>query len=192
MEKGWKVVLAFVGVFIAGAVFGGFFSLGVGKELLALQPPAPAAKQAQPPRSLAAVPPSWQAPQLLGRFTERLNLTAEQREKIKPLVQRASEDYRRQWQNNVRETGFILQRLQNDIRKELTPEQQARLEKMEQHQKDIQKDLQKGPARFGERGRKGGPEAGFEPRGPGAANPPSNRPPAPDAEPGAPKDENKE
>ena len=27
MDRPWKVILAFVGVFIAGAVFGGFFTL---------------------------------------------------------------------------------------------------------------------------------------------------------------------
>lgn len=188
MDKPWKVVLAFVGIFIAGAVFGAFFSLGVGKELLALQPPATGPKQSPPPRpSLAAVPPSWQAPQLLGRFTERLDLTAEQREHIKPIVQRASEDYRRQWQANVRETGFILERLQNDIRKELTPEQQAKLEKMEQRQREVQKGLGMPRGREGNRN-KGVPGGGFDSK----MSPPANGEPANPPAPPPPRDEKKE
>ncbi|HVS51582.1 MAG TPA: hypothetical protein VHD62_04440 [Opitutaceae bacterium] len=182
MDKPWKVVLAFVGIFIAGAVFGAFFSLGVGKELLAQQPPVG-------PKRLVAVPPSWQAPQLLGRFTERLDLTADQRERIKPIVQRASEDYRRQWQANVRETGFILERLQNDIRKELTPEQQAKLEKMEKNQHELQKGLGVPRGREGNRNKGGMPGAGFESK---MLAPPSGAPMNPPAPPPAAQDEKKE
>ena len=34
MNKPWKVILAFLGVFLAGAVFGGFLSLGVARHFL--------------------------------------------------------------------------------------------------------------------------------------------------------------
>lgn len=144
MDKPWKVVFAFVGIFIAGAVFGAFFSLRIGGRILQMerpefhggagpQNPQQAGLQ-RPPAPLAA---AWQAPQLMHRFTERLDLTPEQKEQIRPVIQRAADDFRRQTQTNLREHGIIMQRLQEDIAKVLTPEQQARLEKMEQRQHEL-------------------------------------------------------
>ncbi len=166
MDKPWKVISAFVGVFIAGAVFGGFFSLGVGARWLAQETPAsvkstpaatatPAATTApvvgtktavrpgagaggaQGRPSLLQVPQSWQAPQLLRRYAERLDLTPEQKQRIHPLVQRATEDYNRLRQNTWRETAIILQRLQQDISEVLTPEQREKLHKFEARQKEL-------------------------------------------------------
>jgi len=145
MDKPWKVVFAFVGIFIAGAVFGAFFSLRIGGRILQMerpelrgggagpQNPQPPAQQ-RPPAPMAA---AWQAPQLMRRFTERLDLTPEQKEQIRPVIQRAADDFRRQTATNLREHAIIMQRLQEDIAKVLTPEQQARLEKMEQRQHEL-------------------------------------------------------
>src|SRR3954470_8867030 len=166
MDKPWKVALAFIGVFTAGAVFGGFFSVGIGKHMIASLPPPPLQKEPKRERPLLEMPPVWRSAQLLGRFTERLDLTDEQRERIKPLVQRATEDYRRQQNNNLRETGFILDRLQKDIRKELVPEQLKKLEKMEEHQRETmdarkeQRALEPAPARGGPGSRAGGRRGG--------------------------------
>jgi len=153
-------------VFTAGAVFGGFFSVGIGKHMIASLPPPPLEKAPKRERPLLEMPPVWRSAQLLGRFTERLDLTDEQRERIKPLVQRATEDYRRQQNNNLRETGFILDRLQKDIRKELVPEQLKKLEKMEEHQRETmdamkeQRALEPAPARGGPGSRAGGRRGG--------------------------------
>jgi hypothetical protein len=180
MDKPWKVIAAFIGVFIAGAVFGGFFALGFGAHLSAspasattvttapasepvtapaaattsvpaeqkaaaaptvtasTAPAATPAPKAQPPRPpLLQVPFTWQEPQLMRRYADRLDLTAEQKNKINPVIQRALEDYRRLQQNQFRETSIIVQRMQADIRKELTPDQITELDKMEQRQREI-------------------------------------------------------
>jgi hypothetical protein len=165
MEKPWKVIAAFLGVFVAGAVFGGFFSIGLGSRWLATQqnpavPAAPAvatssavvaAPVSAPTQPLLSLPMTWQAPQLMRRYAEKLDLTPEQKERITPLIHRAIEDYRRVQQTTFRETGIILKRLQQDIGKELTPEQQKKLGEMEERQREIlrrieqrQRELRKG------------------------------------------------
>ena len=155
MEKPWKVILAFLGVFVAGAVFGGFFSIGIGRRIWEMETPAPAPAKpvavtvtptpAQPapptaakgaPSQVAAkaapaqqpVPVDVERVQLMRRVTNRLNLTATQKALVEPIIQRAVQDIWRQQQNYYRETQFLTQRMKQDIAKELTPEQQVRLE----------------------------------------------------------------
>ncbi len=140
MDKPWKVILAFLGVFIAGAVFGGFFSLGVGRRILEMEglPTAKAALPAAPQTSAAvattqkppppALPPSVQSAQLLRRVANQLDLTPAQKAQITPIIQRSLQDIWRQQQSLYRETTFITQRMKQDIAKELTPEQQTRLD----------------------------------------------------------------
>ena len=148
MDKPWKVIFAFVGVFIAGAVFGAFFSLRSGGRLPRMQqdavfrgnkmpgmPPMPP-QQNQPQPPTGAMQPI-QSTQVMRRYAERLDLTPGQRDRIQPLIQRATEDLRRKQQDSFRENDIILRRLQQDIAKELTGGQRARLEKMEQRQREI-------------------------------------------------------
>jgi hypothetical protein len=161
MEKPWKVVVAFVGVFIAGAVFGGFFALRVNQRdvrprfLPIVSSPAPAGvppagETPSLPKGAGGIRPNTplpqlplpaamavQAPQLMRRYVERLDLTTEQKEKINPLLVRAAADIRRQQQTNLRETAIIIQHLQEDLGKELTPVQRVRLEEMTENQRQI-------------------------------------------------------
>jgi hypothetical protein len=150
MDRPWKVIVAFVGIFIAGAVFGGLLALRIENaarhEIVAVTPaaPVPAATRVkgQPPpaaKPILPLPQPMQAANLMKRFAERLDLTTEQRERIMPLIQRATQDFRRQQQAYFREDGIILQRLQEDIAKELTPVQREKLEKMQQRQKELVK-----------------------------------------------------
>lgn len=180
MDKPWKVIFAFVGVFIAGAVFGAFFSLRSGGRLPQMQGAAfrgkgPGMQVAPPqqnqPRPLLGSMQPIQAAQIMRRYAERLDLTPEQKDRIHPLIQRATEDIRRQQQNNLRENGIIVQRLQQDIAKELTVEQRIRLEKMEQRQREI---MQQQRAANGEHGGPGlrPPNPGREPFRGGGPRPP--------------------
>jgi hypothetical protein len=189
MDKPWKVIAAFIGVFVAGAVFGGFFALGMGSKLLtpattaapavapvvttnpAVTPPTPLPATAPVPAPVAAakgvanaqriprlqVPPYMQTPQMMRQYAEKLDLTAQQKENISPRIQRAAEDFRRLWQGYVRETSIIVQRLQEDIRKELTPEQVAKLEKWEQRQQEL---LEKNEQKLREQKKGGAGKAG--------------------------------
>lgn len=189
MDKPWKVVFAFVGIFIAGAVFGAFFSLRIGGRILQMERPdlhgdvaGPQNPPAPSPQQRPMMSQQWQAPQLMRRFAERLDLTPEQKERINPVIQRAAEDFRRQTQINFREHNVIMQRLQEDISKVLTPEQRVRLENMEQRQRELlgRGERAGGP---GARANREGPRAGEKasPAGDKGAAAGSEPPPSPPA-----------
>jgi hypothetical protein len=133
MEKPWKVIAAFVGVFIFGSIFGGLFVLRI-EQRPAAKRPAQTQQQQQAP-----------LPGILRRFAEQLDLTPEQREKISPLVERAEDDIRRLRQTSLRETGIVLKRLQEDFASELTPPQRKKMERMEEK---MQERLREGVGAF--------------------------------------------
>lgn len=143
MDKPWKVILAFVGVFVAGAVFGGLLALRLARQLAAPRPgwsgPGPA--QMLPNGAgpgfrgpggmpIGPTPLAVQSAQLMRRVTGQIGLTKAQRERVQPIIERAVQDFWRQHQGYNRENGFLLQRLKQDIGRELTPEQQAKLEEL--------------------------------------------------------------
>ncbi len=202
MDKPWKVIFAFVGVFIAGSVFGGLLTMRVGGRILwnrgvfaQNDPHNPNAHPGvngspqQPPgnegprRNFMPL----QATQVMRRYANKLDLTADQKEKINPIIVRATEDLRRQQQTSMRETSVVLERLNADMRSLLTPDQIVRLDKMEQETKDtIQKQRQNFnegmPNRKEQRANGERPYGGkFGPKGEGdkAAPPEGTPPPAP-------------
>jgi Spy/CpxP family protein refolding chaperone len=124
MEKPWKVIAAFVGVFIFGSIFGGLLALRIQQRPAAVKRPAQGQNQPGP------------LPAILRLHAEQLDLTPEQREKIRPMVERAEEDIRRVRQTSLRETGIILKRLQEDFANELTPEQRRKLGKMQERMQE--------------------------------------------------------
>jgi hypothetical protein len=152
MDKPWKVIVAFVGVFVAGAIFGAFFALGAGREIahsiqpaaaltttntpavsgpMATKAPAKVGPKAAMKAELQQPLPSVQQARTLQRFlANRLDLTPVQRERITPVVNRAVEDFWRAQANVVRENTFLFQRLRHDIALQLTPDQQQRLDDM--------------------------------------------------------------
>lgn len=163
MDKPWKVILAFIGVFIAGAVFGGFFTLrAAGKRLLdrPAQPAAPVAAPATQPATTASQQPGSAtapkaAPQagisitLMRQFT-RLKLTNTQKEKIRPLVDRAADDLSRlrkrvveQNRENAENTTRVLERMYEDVGAWLTPAQRNDLEEMRQKMLEKQAEARK-------------------------------------------------
>lgn len=143
MDKPWKVLLAFIGVFIAGAVFGGLFTLrATGKRLA--QPVAP--KTAVPAQVQSAAPkaPANPGPAIMRQFTRKLKPTPEQREKIEPLITRAGEDLQRigavqqaQWRENLENSTRVYERLYEDVSGWLTPEQRIELAEMRRQWQEI-------------------------------------------------------
>ena len=129
MNKTWKVVLAFTAVFLAGAIFGGLLMLRAG--------PRWAQRRAAP--ELPALPPA-----VLRHMADRLELTNEQKENIRPLVDRAEDEIRQIRQVSLKETGLILRRLQQTIAAELTPEQRKKLEKMQERQRELMREERPG------------------------------------------------
>ena len=130
MGKTWKVVLAFTAIFLAGSVFGGLLAVRYGARFA-------------PRRNLPPLPPA-----VLRHLADRLDLTAEQKEKIRPMVDRAEEEIRPIMerfneavrplrQQSLRDTGAIMRRLQQELAGELTPEQRAKLEKLQERQREL-------------------------------------------------------
>jgi len=163
MEKPWKVVCAFVLVFMAGAIFGGVFTVGFSARRQSIgtkvSPPArpataaaaagqpkavPATPQSQPPAGAATAKPNPITPTLMRQFTQRLKLTAEQRERIRPIVTRAGEDFIRLRQENLADTARVTERMYSDVAALLTAEQRAEIETMQRQMEErVQAERQK-------------------------------------------------
>ncbi|MEO5961736.1 MAG: hypothetical protein ABIR80_21695 [Opitutaceae bacterium] len=155
MEKTWKVVLAFVGVFVAGSVTGGLFTFRVAKKMEERPPvvvsvtptppieqapvqapaptapaPAPNVTQATPPPMAPAMAPPQFGPQLMRRFTEQLNLSREQKMKIRPIATRTEEELRRIRRETQHNTELVIERMQDQVAALLTPEQRGRFDEL--------------------------------------------------------------
>lgn len=121
MEKPWKVIAAFIGVFVAGAVFGGLFSARAAKQRpVVVNPPphqqphvVPLPPGDHPKKGVAGplAPLPGQGPmargnqitpELMRKFTRSLKLNNAQKEKILPTVGRAGEDFQRLREEDVR------------------------------------------------------------------------------------------
>lgn len=120
MDKPWKVVTAFVGVFVAGLLVGGLVTLRVVK--------------AQAPQRMAAA--DQYGPFLMKRLVNRLELTPEQQTKIKPLVDRAAGELHQVRRKAWTESQAILERIDKEITAELTPAQRATFEKLQNEQRE--------------------------------------------------------
>lgn len=124
MDKPWKAILAFIGVFIAGAVFGGVFSLRSAGKRMPGPPPTRPQGQMMPPGNPQI------APAMMRQLAQRLKLTEEQREKVRPIVSRAEEDLQRLRRQNFQDTNRVMERMHVDLAVVLTAEQRTELEQM--------------------------------------------------------------
>lgn len=145
MDKPWKVIFAFVGIFIAGAVFGGFFTLRTNGARPAGE--TPTARQ-EPPRAGGAN--QQIAPALLRQLGQRLKLTDEQRQKIQPIVARAEEDLQRLRRQNFQDTTRVMEQMHADVSRWLTTEQRDELETMKRNMRDRLRRAQENKDRRGE------------------------------------------
>lgn len=159
MDVPWKVILAFVSVFIAGAVFGGVFTLGVsarrnpnvprqapGAERGLAQFPAvtqPKSEVAGPQAPKSGVTPPRTNPitrELMNQFTRKLSgLSGTQKDSLRKILGRAGEDYHRLRQENVADVTRITERMYADVSGVLTLEQRSELENM---RKQVEEKLQ--------------------------------------------------
>jgi Spy/CpxP family protein refolding chaperone len=105
MNKPWKVIIVLLGIFAAGGVTGGFVTLRVLKNKIMNRP----------------VPEEW-APKHLKRLVDRLALTPEQQEQIRPIVRRNMEQLNRVRNQSMAETQTVVEGMQRDISAQLTPE----------------------------------------------------------------------
>jgi hypothetical protein len=136
MKKTILVILVFAGVFACGAVVGGALTFrfrdsfveGRGAGRFTLE--------------------QWR------ELSEKLDLTAEQKKKMRPLLRRFSED-----QQAIRKQGQVtLERLRTDLEALLTPEQQKRYREYRALQ--MQRDRERKPKDRDHRGGDAGPGPG--------------------------------
>lgn len=129
MNQRWKVILAFVGVFLAGVIC----SEPLTRWLLVHR------QQNRPPF----------AERTMRRFEHELRLTGEQKARISPILDRVQEDWRRTRADNVRNLTAIIDRMHADIATELSTEQRAKLEQMTREFKQRAERLRGRPPREG-------------------------------------------
>jgi Spy/CpxP family protein refolding chaperone len=113
MNKPWKVIVVLIGIFAAGGVTGGFVTLRFFKNKILNRP----------------VPEEW-APRHLKRLAERLELTPDQQDQIRPIVRRNMEQLNRVRNQSMTETQATVEGMQREISEKLTAEQRLKFEQM--------------------------------------------------------------
>lgn len=115
----WKIILSLCAIFIAGGVVGSVATLRAVKRAVAIKP----------------TPKDW-AQMTLQRLENRLKLTPEQLEKVRPIIEETSLELRRIRQSTVEETGQAVRRAHDRISELLTPEQQKRMERLKRDRRE--------------------------------------------------------
>jgi hypothetical protein len=156
-EKPWKLVLLLVGIFGAGCVAGGFVTLEFLHKKM---------------RERGA-PEHW-GPARLKLLSERLDLSKDQVERLKPIIRRDVEDLNRLRQQSFGETRRILERMERDIAAVLTPEQKVKFQELSEEMKERARRLfeQRRGERREMRENRDGPGGGPPPEGKREGRPP--------------------
>ncbi len=177
MDKPWKVILLLVGIFAAGGVAGGF----VGREF---------ARKKKDSGQHTPLPVEQWAPEQLRRLVQRLQLTPEQSERLRPILRRDMEDLGRNRGQYLSESRRIIERMEKDIADQLTPEQKAEYEKIKQERAERfrrmtqdRKNRPDGEGRGGPDGPRRRPDRPLGEPGPGGP-PPGQKPGEPKPPPG--------
>ncbi len=158
MNKPWKFFLLLAGIFLAGVVAGGCLTMRFGRHFL---PRRPSLEQ--------------QGPDRLKLLTEKLNLTPEQQEKLRPILHRDMQDLARIRNSSMTESRRIFEHMDQDVAAELTPEQKPKFDEMIRERRDrFQRFLREHPP-------------GTRERPPGGPAGPLEEPPGPPPPPDAPK-----
>ena len=157
MNKPWKLVLVLLGIFAAGAVTGAFLTKRFGREWVFKRP----------------LPEQW-APNHLKRLAERLGLSHEQEEQLRPIVQRNMEELGRLRSESMAVSKGVFERMEREISEKLTPEQRVKFEQLnkemrERGRRDSHREGSHAPG-------PGGPPPGEPGRSP-AEVPPPEKPP---------------
>ena len=119
MNKPWKIILAFIGVFFAGAVIGGVVAVRFGREI------------AREPRPMDRF-----EPMLMKRYANRLELTDEQRTKVREIVRTTEKELREMRSEGFKKAVAAGERMNAQIEQLLTPEQRGRLEELKQEMRE--------------------------------------------------------
>ncbi|MDF3058583.1 MAG: hypothetical protein K0R17_2798 [Rariglobus sp.] len=118
-----KIILAVSGIFVAGAVTGGFASLRVADHLARQK----RAQERTGPTEIGA------------RLAEQLQLTPEQKEKIRPIITRTSEELRKVRREAFGQMASVVASMDAELSKDLTDEQRVRLKEIRAKEEERRK-----------------------------------------------------
>lgn len=159
MDKPWKIVLLLLGIFCTGATTGGLVAVKVCANKLGRGP---------------ALPVDQWAPERLRKLSQRLQLTPEQIDRLRPILRRDMEDLARIRAQSVDESRRIIDRMEKDITSQLTDEQKVEYAKVRRETEERFRRMKQ------EREQRGGPPGERRPkaeRGPeGEPHPPAPAP----------------
>jgi Spy/CpxP family protein refolding chaperone len=159
MGRSFLAGFVFFAIFVAGGVAGYFFGFRWASKLRDVE----MRKDRQP----SIVVPY--GPMVLKRFAEQLDLTRDQREKLRPIIMQ----YMEQMRTLGGQRDSAMQHMQEEVDKVLTFDQRVKLEKLKEEQRDRLQEQQERVRRFlNERGGKGS----FLPPNPPPASKPSPTP----------------
>ena len=114
----WKLILAFVLVFLAGAACGFFGALHVH-------------------HFFARMDSGAMAQHLKQRLRAELKLTPEQMQKISPIIDRAASELKTKREQTMRDVHEIFKQAHREMQPFLTPEQRTRLEQLEKRHRHL-------------------------------------------------------
>jgi Spy/CpxP family protein refolding chaperone len=123
----WKVILATMIIFGCGVVTGGLV-VKVRNSPRAAVARVDGSHQSGRNISLNNPAPPWQIQrnEFLRKMDKQLDLTPEQRQRIEKIMHQSQERTRPLWQQIAPQMGEELHRVREEIRKELSPEQQKK------------------------------------------------------------------
>ncbi|HSH96193.1 MAG TPA: hypothetical protein VK968_18755 [Roseimicrobium sp.] len=113
LPRTWKIALSLTAIFIAGAVTGGVLTAIVAKKMV----------------ERSKTPEGWQNA-MYRHYKNRLKLTPEQEEKLRPVFKIAAEELKTVRQRTFFESGMVVRKMNESVAAELTPGQQDELKKM--------------------------------------------------------------
>ncbi len=152
-----KIILAVSGIFVAGAVTGGFVSLRVADHL---------ARQKQGSQRIGPG-------EIGGRLAEQLQLTPEQNERIGPIIKRTSEELKKIRRDAFSQTAALVAAMDAELSKELTEAQQVLLKEVRAKEAERRK---RWMAERAERAKRNDRQSADEPRPEGPRPPPPSAP----------------
>lgn len=139
MNKPWKLIILLTGIFLAGGGTGAFLTVQFGRNWVAQK----------------AAPERW-APDHLKKLTERLALSPEQVEQLKPIVRRNMEELGRLRSQSMTETRVVMERMEREVAAQLTPEQRV---KFDEYNREKRERLRKLMEKRAENERREGPRS---------------------------------
>jgi len=132
MNNSLKTIIYIIALFLAGAATGGIVGACTAKRMMFLHPPRP--------HDLAE--------QMRSQLQSRLNLTAEQKKKIDPILDQTDTQLKAIHLETMSKVSQIIDQTHAKIAAELTPDQQAKLVQLEKERREFLNRRPHGP--FGE------------------------------------------